>query len=212
MRETIDVKKQNVHVFVFDSLSDWEASYAIASINNPQFQKNPGRYQVRTVASSMSLVESAGGMRIQPDMVLNELSPADSAMLILPGGSVWDQGGNVDAVDKARQFLDADTPVAAICGATGALARGGLLDDRRHTSNALEYLSYTGYAGAELYENVPAVTDKNLITASGTAPVDFARHILRILGVYSASVLEAWYGLYKTGQAKYFADLMEAIK
>ena len=39
------MKQQDVHIFVFDSLSDWEASYAIAGINNPQFQKNPGAYQ-----------------------------------------------------------------------------------------------------------------------------------------------------------------------
>lgn len=29
------MKTQNVYLFVFDSLSDWEAGYAIAGINNP---------------------------------------------------------------------------------------------------------------------------------------------------------------------------------
>jgi hypothetical protein len=29
------MKQQDVHLFVFDGLSDWEASYAIAGINNP---------------------------------------------------------------------------------------------------------------------------------------------------------------------------------
>jgi hypothetical protein len=44
------MKQQNVHIFVFDGMSDWEAGYSIAGINNPQFQKNPGSYHVRSVA------------------------------------------------------------------------------------------------------------------------------------------------------------------
>ena len=37
---------RNVHLFVFDSMADWEASFAVAGINNPQFQREPGRYRV----------------------------------------------------------------------------------------------------------------------------------------------------------------------
>ena len=50
---------------------------------------------------------------------------------------------------KAAEFLDAGVPVAAICGATAGLAAEGLLDDRRHTSNAAEFLAATGYGGAD---------------------------------------------------------------
>ena len=45
------------------------------------------------------------------------------AGLILPGGDTWDEGGNTDAVEKAREFLAGGVPVAAICGATAGLAR-----------------------------------------------------------------------------------------
>jgi hypothetical protein len=41
--------KQIVHLFVFDTLADWETGYAIAGINNPDAQTNPGRYQIKTV-------------------------------------------------------------------------------------------------------------------------------------------------------------------
>ena len=55
-------------------------------------------------------------------------------------------------------------------GATAALARKGLLDRRKHTSNALIYLQQLPqYRGAALYCEQPAVTDGQLITASGTA-------------------------------------------
>ena len=204
------MEPRSVHLFVFDSLSDWEYGYAVVGINNPQFQKRPGRYRVRTVAARRETVTTAGGVRIQPDFALDQLAPTDSAMLILPGGTAWDEGGNGEAVEMARAFLGAGVPVAAICGATAGLARGGLLDDRRHVSNAREYLASTGYRGAARYEDAPAVTDGNLVTAPGTAPLDFAQHVFRLLDLYSSEVLEAWYGLFKTGRPEYFAALLRA--
>ena len=204
------MKQQDVYLFVFDSLSDWEMGYAVAGINNPQFQLNPGRYRIRTVSVQGTSVITIGGIRIEPDLALDRIFPKDSAMLILPGGSAWDSGQNMEAVGVASAFLDAGVPVAAICGATAGLARGGLLDRHRHTSNAPEYLASTQYRGASHYDNSPAVTDGNLITASGIAPVDFAQHIFRRLNLYSPPVLDAWYGLFKTGKPEYFGALMQA--
>ncbi|MCX5856143.1 MAG: glutamine amidotransferase [Deltaproteobacteria bacterium] len=204
------MKQQNVHLFVFDSLSDWEAGYAVAGINNPQFQRNPGSYRVRTVALRKDPVLTIGGICILPDIVLDTLSPMDSAMFILPGGTAWDEGKNMEAVAVAGIFLNSGIPVAAICGATAGLARGGLLDHRRHTSNAPEYLAATQYRGMALYEDAPAVTDDKLITASGVAPVEFAQHVFRCLDLYTPQVLDAWYGLFKTGRPEYFSALMQA--
>lgn len=201
----------NVHLFVFDSFSDWEAAYAIAGINNPQFQIHPGRYRVRTFSPQGAPVVSIGGIRVLPDFSLEDLVPSDSALLLLPGGTAWDEGKNTEAVAMASAFLDAGVPVAGICGATAGLARGGLLDHRRHTSNAREYLADTRYKGLSLYEDSPAVTGDNVITASGIAPIDFAYHIFRRLAVYRPSVLEAWYRLFSTGRPEYFGELMQAV-
>ena len=206
------MNQQAVYLFVFDGLSDWEIGYAVAGINNPQFQLNSGGHRVRTVSLTGTSVLTIGGIRIEPDLPLDSIASKDSAMLILPGGSAWDAGQNMEAVDVASDFLDAGVPVAAICGATAGLARGGLLDHSRHTSNALEYLAATQYRGASRYEDSPAVTDGNLITASGVAPVEFAQHIFQRLNLYSPAVFDAWYGLFKTGQPEYFGALMQAAK
>jgi len=204
------MRQETVHVFVFDTLSDWEPCYAVAGINNPMFQLQPGRYAVKTVGASMQPIKTMGGITVLPDMTLDALEPADSVMLILPGGITWDQGKNVEAVEKARAFLDAGVPVAAICGATAALARADLLDTRRHTSNAREYLNGTGYRGAALYQDEPAVTDNLVITASGLAPVDFAYHIFKQLAVFSEPTLEAWRNLFKTGDPSHYLALMKS--
>ncbi|HEU0302069.1 MAG TPA: type 1 glutamine amidotransferase family protein [Longimicrobium sp.] len=201
------MQPQTVHLFVYDTLADWEPGYAIAGINNPAWQAQPGRYRVRTVGAGTGTVTSAGGVTIVPDMAAADLQPGESAMLILPGGDVWDHGGVPGAVEKAREFLAAGVPVAAICGATAGLARGGLLDDVDHTSNAPEYLAATGYAGAARYRAEPAVRDGLLITAPGTAPLEFAREIFRALGLYEPRMLDAWYALFKTGDASHFYAL-----
>jgi putative intracellular protease/amidase len=199
-----------VYLFVFDTMADWEAAFAIAGINNPQFQLAPGRYRVKTVAASREMVTTIGGVRVQPDLVLDDVSPSESSMLILPGGQRWESGGNTEAVDKARDFVAAGIPVAAICAATLALARSGLLDERAHTSNAPEYLAACGYRGGGLYRNVPATTDRKLITASGIAPVDFAYEIFKMLGLYSEPALEAWYALFKSGDPSKYYQLVTA--
>ena len=205
------MKQQDVHVFVFDELADWEIGYAVAGINTSEFQIEPGRYRVRTVALPSVPVLTMGGIRIVPDLTLDQLTPQESTLLILPGGMPWIAGRNTAAVDMARRFLDAGVPVAAICAATLALARGGLLDQRRHTSNSADFLAESQYCGGSLYEDAPAVTDDTLITAPGTAPIEFAQHIFRRLNLYPPAVLDAWYGLHKTGKPEYFAALMEAV-
>ncbi|GCE08182.1 type 1 glutamine amidotransferase family protein [Dictyobacter aurantiacus] len=199
--------KQTVHLFVFDTLSDWEPMYAVAAINNPAFQQQPGRYEVKTVGLDQEPVKTTGGLTILPDMTMAELDAAYSAMLILPGGSGWGEGRHKQASDKARELLAHGVPVAAICGATAGLALAGMLDDRPHTGNWPGELEAIGYKGAAHFQHQPAVTDGNLITASGTAPLDFAYQIARKLEIYSDQVLEAWYGLYKTNDPKYFFEL-----
>jgi putative intracellular protease/amidase len=83
--------------------------------------------------------------RTQGIGAVDDLESADSDLLILPGAEHWDAGGGGAFADLAERFLLSGVPVAAICGATAGLARHGLLDNRRHTSAAAEYLAATGY-------------------------------------------------------------------
>lgn len=199
-----------VHLAVYDTLADWEVGYATAHLNRPRWHRDPGRFRVVTVGASREPITTMGGMRISPDVTLAELEPADSAMLILPGNEIFHTEAFTPFADKARAFLDAGVAVAAICGATGGLALAGLLDDRAHTSNAAEFLTGLGYGGGHLYRDEPAVTDGDLITASGTAPVDFARAIFARLGVYRPNVLDSWYKLYGRQDPAGFYELMSA--
>ncbi|MFE3446877.1 DJ-1/PfpI family protein [Nocardia sp. NPDC059180] len=201
---------KTVHVAAYDLLADWEVGAAIAHINhNVNLQREPGSFQVRTVGPSAEAVTTMGGMRVVPEMALADLDPADSALLILPGSALWDEGGLGEFAAAARRFLDAGVPVAAICGATAGLAREGLLDDRKHTSGAAEYLAYSGYAGGDSYVEEAAVTGGDLITAGPTAPWEFAREIFAKLDLYEPHILDAWYRLFAKSDASAFPVLVE---
>lgn len=205
------MQTKNVHLVVLDTMADWEPGFAIAHINQPA-PGMPSRYRVRTAGLSRDSVLTKGGIRILPDLTVDELSPADSALLILPGADTWAQETTDLALDTARRFVKAGVPIAAICGATLGLARAGLLDDRRHTSNAPEFLASTGYGGANNYVSQPVVEDDGVITAPATASLEFAKHLLEKLQVFSSPALEAWYALYRTGKPEHYFAFVEALK
>jgi putative intracellular protease/amidase len=205
------MKTQNVYLFVLDTLADWEPGLTIAHLNEPA-PGMPSKYRVRSVGLSRDPVVTKGGLRILPELTVDELSPANSALLLLPGADIWAEPKTDPALDQARKFVKAGVPVAAICGGTLALARAGLLDDRRHTSNAPEFLASTGYAGASHYLNQPVVEDDGVITAPATASLELAKHLLEKLQVFSPPALEAWYALHRTGKPEHYFAFVEALK
>lgn len=194
-----------IHVGVYNTWADWEAAHALAHLGSGDWQADGLRYRIVLVGESSASIHTKAGIRLTPDMLLGDLRPDDSAMLILPGADTWLTGENTAFLDLARGFLEAGVPVAAICGATVGLARYGLLNDRAHTSNAPQILECEAYTGAENYRNEGAVTDNDLITASALAPVEFAREIFLKLGFYNPSTVENWYLMYgKKDPAGYF--------
>lgn len=54
------------------------------------------------------------------------------------------------------------------------------------------------------------MTDGDLVTASGTAPVEFARAVLARLDLYEPTVLDSWYKLYGLHDPDGYFELMAA--
>jgi putative intracellular protease/amidase len=205
------MKTKDVHLFVLDTLADWEPGLAIAHLNEPA-PGMPSKYRVRSVGLSRDPVVTKGGLRVLPELTVDELSHSNSALLLLPGADIWMEPRTDPVLDKARAFVSAGVPVAAICGGTVGLARAGLLDNRRHTSNAPEFLASTGYAGGNYYVTEPVVEDDGVITAPATASLELAKHLLQKLQVFSPPALEAWYALYRTGKPEHYFAFVEAVK
>jgi putative intracellular protease/amidase len=199
---------RTAHVALYDSLADWETGYLVVELRTGRFTGEP--WQIVTVASSTEPVTTMGGLTVVPDLALADLDPTASDLLVLPGADLWDEGRGDEFAAVADRFLAAGVPVAAICGATAGLARAGLLDQRRHTSAATEYLAATGYAGGDHYVDERAVVDGDLITAGPQSPVQFARATLARLGLASDETLEAYEAVFHRGDPSGYPALMQA--
>jgi putative intracellular protease/amidase len=210
----VKVPKNIIYVYAHNNMADWEVGYVLPELNTGRFFKEDAlEYQVRTVGLSLDPIVTMGGLCITPDMTVNEIAIEDAAMLILPGGTTWQEPCHAPILDKAKSFAASGVAVAAICGATMAIAEVGMLDQCKHTSNALEAMKIycPSYRGEAYYSNEPAVTCDNVITASGIAPLEFAYHILKYLGVFADATLDAWYKLYTTHEANHFFALLESL-
>lgn len=188
-----------IHILVFDGFADWEPSYALAEL------RRSGGHEIVTVGFTEDEVRSMGGLPVRPERALADVRADDVRLLIIPGGDMWERE---DAYPRAQferlvnELLAAGKPVAAICGATVAMARAGLLDDRRHTSNMPSYLhqNVPTYRGEEYYDTSLAVRDRGVITASGLGAVEFSRAIFEELGLFSESDRGVWYDMFKHGK------------
>ena len=206
---------QTVYLYVFDTMSDWEIGYLTAELNSGRYyKKGLAPSKIVTVGIEKKLITTMGGLKLLPDIKLDECSIKSTDALILPGGNTWTETMHQPILKIAQRCLDEGILVAAICGATIGLAQAGLFHSHWHTSNDLEYLKMIcpTYTDEKYYKMESVVTDGNLITASGIAPLEFTVHVLKALGVFSSKTLDVWYLLNKTHESKYFFELMNSIQ
>jgi putative intracellular protease/amidase len=186
-----------VYLLVVDGFADWEPAHAVAEL------RRHGGYRVESAGLDRTPVLSMGGIRVLPSITVGEIDQADVAVLILPGGDRWERAPIEAEIEDVLKRLDAaDVPIAAICGATVAVARIGLLRGRRHTSNGLEYLRahVPGYAEGANYVDAPAVRDRRLITASGLGDVEFARELFEELDVLRPADRARWADIFRSAR------------
>jgi putative intracellular protease/amidase len=186
-----------VYLLVVEGFADWEPAHAVAEL------RRHAQYRVESVGLSRAPIQSMGGIRVVPSTTLTEVDPADVAVFILPGGDRWENAPIESELTETLESLDANrVPLAAICGATLAIVRMGLLRGRRHTSNGLSYLQsrVPDYAESANYVEAPAVRDRGLITASGLGDVEFAREIFEELGVFNAEDRALWATIFRSAR------------
>lgn len=206
-------KLNNCYLYVLDTMADWEIAHITAELNSGRFLKN-GKVNIQKISESLNPVISMGGMSINIDSKLSDIKFTKGDLLILPGADTWMEEKHRNVIQMVEELLENGVIVATICGATMALANGGILNNRKHTSNGKGFLEIMcpEYKGSEHYIDCPAVCEGNLITASGMAPLDFAYEIMKKTEVMKEDTLKAWYRLYSTKEAKYFYELMETLK
>ncbi len=187
--------KMKAYLFVFDGLADWEPALALCEI------RKSGKYQVLAAGHSREAVVTMAGLKVLPDVTLDEIEPRETAIFIFPGGDRWENGPDHKVYEVLQRLHTQKILIGALCAATLEIARSGLTAGARHTSNSKSYLKkmVPAYRDEDLYVDELAVTDEKIITASGLGSVEFAYEVIRELGIYNYADTRIWFNMIKKG-------------
>ena len=182
---------------ILDEYADWEGAYLSSQLN-----QDPN-WEVKT-ASIKKEVISIGGFKTIVDYQLAQI-PADCELLVLVGGNSW-KIKNSALKGLVQKRLTNDKFVGAICGAVDYLAKNGLLTNFKHTGNA-QYLwkNFDQYQNSADFIEEQAVRDRNLVTANGTAAVEFTQQVLKMIHFKDDAQIDKEIYLYQFGFYQYCA-------
>ena len=190
--------KNVVLLFLLSDYADWEAAYVAAGLNSGA-ESTP--YRIKTVALTKDPVQSIGGFSVLPDYSIDTI-PENYEALFLIGGTSWRNPEALKVIPLVKSAIENNKLVGGICDGSVFLAKNGFLNNVKHTSNSLEDIkeygaeNYTNEAG---YQNEQAVLDGNILTANGSAPLEFAKLAFQRLELDTAEEIEQWYQFNKLG-------------
>jgi len=186
---------KNIYIFLFNGFSDWEISYLTPELNKSE------KINLKYFTIDGLEITSMGGLKITPDLSIQEINLDTVSALILPGGSAWEKKSIKGIDELVEKLYSKNIMIASICSATTFLGQKGYLDNIKHTSNAVDYLKYIApkYKGEKKYQSDLVVTDKNIITANGFSPIEFTREVFKSIELKSEDDIEKWFQLFKNG-------------
>lgn len=179
-----------------------EAVYLSQAIASDEFalKQNP-KYINKTVAPTFEPIKSIGGFTTLPDYSF-ETMPDDYAALVLIGGFGWSTPVAEQVVPIIRQAIEKGKIIGAICNGASFMAKHGFLNSVKHTGNGPEQLKLWGgdnYTNPNGYIHAQAIKDKNIVTANGSAALEFAKELLLLLENDSPERVEMYYQFNKQG-------------
>jgi deglycase len=140
---------------------------------------------VEVASATGALARGMLGAEVKPDLALAAVDPRRYAVIALVGGSgapahLWDDR----TLHALLRIARADgTPIGAICLASAALARAGVLRGLRATVYGDPRAKYELERGGALYVDEHLVSDQGIVTAAGPRDAGaFAAALVRLAG------------------------------
>ena len=182
-------------IFIFDTYADNEPSYLAVALNA---QDSP--YIAKTVSLDKQPKTSMGGFKVIPDYSIDDC-PMDFSLLVLTGGLAWLTPANEPVLKLVKYAVENKIPVAAICNACNFMAEHGFLDHIKHTGNTLQFMKSQAphYKGDANFLEEQVACDGNIITANGTAVLEFTRTVLKYIKYKEDKEIDDFYYQNKLG-------------
>ena len=124
------------------------------------------------------------------------------------GGFRWSTPVAEKVVPLVSRAIEKGVVVGAICNAASFMAKHGFLNNVRHTGNGPEQLKLWGgdnYTNLGGYVHSQAACDRNIVTANGSATLEFAKELLLALENDTPERIEMYYQFNKQGFCALFS-------
>ncbi len=157
------------------------------------FGNLPGKLKIVMVAQKAGPVASTQGPKVQADYSFEDCPRLD--LIMVPGGfGTMSELKNEALLGWLRSRAEQAEIVMSVCSGSALLAKAGLLDGRRATSNKV-YFKFAVDQGpqTEWVYKARWVDDGNRVTSSGvSAGIDMALHVIeRLYGAKTAEGIAA---------------------
>ena len=166
--------------FLYDTFVEFEVSLVCYNINLED------DLQVTYIGYD-SPIKSSGGISVKVDKTVEEItSTKDIEGIIIPGG--FERVLKPELEILIKKLHEEKKLIAAICAGPEFLAKSGILKGRKFTTTVppSEYVEKKEKDPfpRETYVDTRMIRDENIITAKGTAFVDFALEVWDYLKMY----------------------------
>ncbi|WP_420861572.1 DJ-1/PfpI family protein [Algirhabdus cladophorae] len=138
-----------------------------------------GQGQIITIAQTMDPVTSVHGQRILPDATIDDADDYD--LILIPGGdSALNLLNNAPLLDWIKRASHNAERVMAVCTGTILLAASGVLEDRRATTNKMDFTATVPLVPkVDWIKQARWVKDDKFYTSSGvSAGMDMALAVM----------------------------------
>lgn len=147
----------------------------------PYYRLKEEGFEVDIASIKKDKIKGKHGYEVNVDKTLEEVSPGNYDILILPGGKAPEAiRKEKAALEIAKYFFQKNKPVSAICHGPQTLITAGLLKGR-HATCYKSVAQEMKDAGA-MYEDKEVVVDGNLVTSRQPADLPaFLRETMKLL-------------------------------
>lgn len=164
-------------IFIFDGMTDYEITFI-----SHLLCKDAGK-EIITIAYEDKMIKGNSGLIYKPSKLVLDVLNEEVEGLIIPGG--WYGDMKPELIELINKLNFKGKLLSGICGAgTVFLAKAGVLNKVKYTTPFVEWskkhIEVFGEKDPFPRENFAlerVVRDRNIITAQGTAFVDFAIEI-----------------------------------
>ncbi len=156
-------------ILLYPRFSEYELSVLLSVLQQ-------GEKPAIFIGLDHDVVKGEAGLLCQPEKTIHHIDLDEIDSLVLPGVDDFEHLVNHEELSSfLGQANDGKRIIGAISSAPYLLSMSGVLENKKYTTGLTEeQRSFLGTFTEENYVDSPVVVDDNLITAIGSAFIDFA--------------------------------------